>query len=125
MTKEASPLAIIHDLALELAVSLENYEHDPRRWYPEAVAALTAAASVLATPPPTPVRYVLARAKAAELYGDILSAAEAAAITNSPAETLLDQARAGAIAAAVNIDGLWFFDRQKLEAGGEPEADAE
>lgn len=119
MTNEASHFALIHQLALELAVSLETYEHDPRRWHPEAVAALMAATAVLASPPPTPVKCVLARAKAAELYGEMLSAAEAAAITNIPAETLLDQARAGAVAAAVNIDGLWLFERRKLEADAE------
>ncbi len=115
MTGEASHLTLIDTLALELAVALEAYEDDPRLWHPEAVTALASAASALPAPLPTPVRFVLARAKAAALHGEMLSAAEAAEITGTCPETLLDQARVGAVAGAINFDGLWLFERRKLQ----------
>lgn len=40
-------IALIRELATELAIALEHYEDDPTRWQPEAVVAVRAGADVL------------------------------------------------------------------------------
>lgn len=113
-------LALVRELATEMAVLVEHYDQHTAAWFPESVIAIRKAADELLAAKqllPEPVYYVLARCKR-RLGGHVLTVddvAQAIGLTRPEVSAMAD---AGTMPGARRSGNRWVFDRDSLiEAG--------
>ncbi len=117
---ETRLLALVRELAIEMAVIVEHYDQDTAAWFPQTIVAIRKAADELQAAGqmlPEPVYFTLARAKR-RLGGHVLTVNDVAAVTRLTKAEVVARALGGTIPGARKSGNRWVFDRDPLIAAG-------